>query len=112
MEIINSSKELTKAERYYLTKAQNIKKMSLVKNQRIDLAMWCLYEDTNMDGEVQTIFSCQTPEGETYATNSPSFVRCFNDILECFDAGDIKALRIEPSTSKAGREFLTCVYAE
>ena len=112
MEIINSSKELNKAEKYFLTKAQNIKKMSLVKGQKLDLSVWCLYEDTNMKGEVQTIFSCMTPEGEVYATNSPSFVRCFGDILECFSKEDVTSIQILPGTSKAGREFLTCVYAE
>lgn len=112
MEIITSSRELTKQEKYFLTKAQNIQKMSAVKNQRVEMDLWCIYQDLNQDGEEQRIFSMRTPEGEVYATNSPSFLRTFEDILDCFDVEDIKALQILPGTSKAGREFLTCVYAD
>ena len=111
MNIINKSRELTKAEIYFLTKAQNIQKMSVLKGQRIDLSAWIIYDDTNMDGEDQTIFSCVTPENEVYATNSASFINAFNDILDCFDSSEIHKLDVIARTSKNNREFLTCVYA-
>lgn len=111
MNILKESKELTKAELYFLTKAQSIQKMSVLKGQRVDLSMWAIYEDTNMDGEDQTIFSCMTPEKEVYATNSQSFIRAFYDILDCFDPEDIHSIDIIARTSKNNREFLTCVFA-
>lgn len=112
MEIIQSARELTKQEKYFLTKAQNIQKMSAVKGQRVDMDLWVMYSDVNQEGEEQEVFALRTPEGEVYATNSPSFIRTFRDILDCFEVEDIKALQILPGTSKAGREFLTCVYAD
>ena len=111
MNVLKESKELTKQELYFLTKAQNIQKMSLLKGQRVDLESWLIYEDTNMDGEDQIIFSCMTPEHEVYATNSASFIRAFYDILDCFDPADIHSVDIISRTSKNNREFLTCVYA-
>lgn len=111
MNIINQSRELTKQETYFLTKAQNILKMSALKGQTVDISMWVIYEDVNQKGEPQTVFSLMTPEHEVYATNSPSFVRCFTDILECFDPEEINRIQVISGTSNAGREFLTCVYA-
>ena len=112
MKILAASKELANAELYFLTKAPDIKKMSTLKNQRVDMQMWAMYEDQDKDGNPQTVFSLMTaPEGEVYATNSPSFVRCINDILECFAADSVHALKIIPGESKAGREFLTCAFA-
>ncbi len=111
MTILNQSRDLTKEETYFLSKAQNIRKMSSIKGQTVDIMIWIMYEDVNQKGEPQTIFSFMTPEREVYATNSQSFIRSFNDILDCFEKEDIKRIQVVPGLSNAGREFLTCVYA-
>lgn len=110
MEIINTSRELTNEEKYFLTKARDIQKMQTVVDQVLELDSWIIYTDTNSDGVVHDIFALRTPEGETFATNSPSFIKAFLDILDCFKRDDIHALKVMNGTSKAGRKYLYCVY--
>lgn len=112
MELIVTSKELDKKEIYFLTKAQDAQKMRDAKDQTLDLAYWCIYEDVNSDGELQTIFSCRTDDGDIYATNSDTFIRAFKDILDVFDPSEIKRIKVASGTSKNNREFITCIYAE
>lgn len=110
MEIINKSRELTKEETYFLTKARDIQKMQTCVDQQLDIDCWIIYQDTNSDGEIHDIFSLRTPEGETFATNSPSFIKAFLDILDCFSREDVHTIKVQNGTSKAGRKYLYCVY--
>lgn len=112
MNITKTSRELTNKEQYLLTKAQNVQKMQNAVGSTLECAYWCLYTDTTVDGEEKELFSMMTPEGEAFATNSPSFIRSFYDILDCFDAGEIHSIKVEQGTSKAGRKYLFCVYVD
>ncbi len=113
MNIIKTSKELNVRERYAMTMSPAMQKMRNCVDQRLDVAAWCLYTDTDSDGKEQTILSILTPEGEVFATNSPTFQRDFENIVEIFaDADeDFDAINIISGTSKAGREFITCTLA-
>lgn len=114
MTIINSSKNLTTVDIYRLTKAPNTQRMKDVIGQRIELDKWALYEDVNKKtGEIQQILALSTPEGETFATNSPTFTNDFMEMMELFeDAGEaVSAIVVTSGTSKAGREFITCIYS-
>jgi hypothetical protein len=51
-------------------------------------------------------------DGETYATNSGTFIAAFRDILDVFEPDEIKRLKIMSGTSKNNRTFITCAYAE
>ena len=112
MEVKVTSKEVNKKELYFLTKAQNAQKMSTIAGQTIELDYWAIYNDTNSEGEEQTIFSCVTPEGEIYATNSDSFIRCVNDMLDVFTPDEIDKIEVLQGESKNGRKFITCVYVD
>ena len=115
MAIINSSANLKTVDIYRLTKAPNTQKMSDVKGQRIELDKWALYEDHDKkSGEVKEILAIATPEGETFATNSATFINDFIDMVDMFaSAGEnVPAIVVTSGTSKAGREFITCVYSE
>lgn len=112
MKINVASRELTNKELYFLTKASNIHKMREVVGSMLDLDCFLIYEDENSKGEVQEIFSCRTPEGETFATNSPTFIRTFRDILQCFPIEELHRLEVTDGTSKNGRNFIMAVYAE
>jgi radical SAM superfamily enzyme with C-terminal helix-hairpin-helix motif len=113
MEIIKTSKELSAQERYFLTMAPTVQKMKDAVSQRIEVASWCLYKDTNSKGEEQTILSIGTPEGDVFATNSPTFKEDFIKMQNLFaDAGEaVKAIKVVNGTSKNNREFITCVFA-
>ena len=112
MEIIKASKELSKKEQYYLTKAQDVLKMRDAVDSIVDLECWAIYTDVNADGEEVELFSMRTVDGETYATNSSTFIGAFRDILDIFDPEEIHKLKIMSGTSKNGRNYVTCAFAE
>lgn len=117
MEIIRSSKELTTEEKYFLTMSPEIEKMSDIKGQTIGIESWVIYEDQkSMDpdsGKIERILSIKTPLGEVFATNSATFIREFERIIDLFsaDGTPVNYVKIGGGTSKSGREFITAVYA-
>lgn len=111
MTITESKGELSAQDKYFLTSAPNIKKMRSVSGQIIDVDKWCMFMDTNKDGEENEILSVMTPEKEVYATNSRTFIESFYKVVECFGTAGFSKIEICTGTSKAGREFITAVYA-
>jgi hypothetical protein len=113
MKIIKTSKDLTAKDKYFLTMAPSVQKMKDQISQRIEISKWCVYEDTNSKGEEQTILSIATPENEIFATNSKTFMDDFERMIDVFaeDGIEVTAIEVISGTSKAGREFITCVYA-
>lgn len=113
MQITKTSKELSAQERYFLTMAPNVQKMKDAVSQEIEIAAWCVYEDTNSKGEEQTILSIATPENEVFATNSVTFTNDFLKMYELFeDAKErVTAIKVVSGKSKNDREFITCVFA-
>lgn len=115
MTIVNSSKNLGVKDIYALTMNPNTEKMKDHKGERIELGAWAIYEDVNRkSGEVQEILAIKTPEGETFATNSPTFMNDFLSMMELFTSmgEDVPAIVVSSGTSKAGREYITCVYSD
>lgn len=112
MEIIITNKELTKQEIYFLTKAQDVMKMKDAVDSVVELSAWVIYTDVNADGEEVELFSMRTVDGETYATNSSTFIKAFRDILDVFTPEEVTKLKIMSGTSKNNRQFVTCAYAE
>lgn len=115
MKIIEASKNLTPWEIYNLTMSPATQKMKSAIGQRIEICAWALYEDVNKKtGEVQEVLSVITPEGEIFATNSPTFKENFYDMFSLFqDMGEeVHAITVTSGTSKAGREFITCTYSD
>lgn len=112
MEILAANKELTKQEIYFLTKTQEAQKMTEAAEQTLELKSWAIYTDHNADGEEVELFACRTEEGETYATNSPTFVRAFRDILDVFEPAEITKIKVLTGVSKNNRTYITCAYAE
>lgn len=115
MKIIEASKNLTPKEIYNLTMSPATQKMKSVIGQRIEISAWAIYEDVNKKtGEVQEVLSIITPEGETFATNSPTFKEDFSNMFQLFrDMGEeVHTITVTSGTSKAGREFITCTYSD
>lgn len=114
MQIINQSGELKTTDLYHLTMNPATKKMKDCKGQRLEVACWCIYEDVQKStGALQEILAVKTPENEVFATNSPTFIEDFLNMWNLFkDGGEtVTAINVISGTSKAGREFITCVYA-
>ena len=77
-----------------------------------------------MDNSVEVEFKCSdpyqevlaimTPDGEIFATNSPTFKEDFFQMQELFqDMGEtVHAISVISGISKAGREFISCAYED
>lgn len=115
MQIINSSANLTVKDIYFLTQSPNTKKMKDVQGERIPLSAWCLYEDVNKKtGEVHNILAISDGGGNSYATNSPTFIDDFFAMVQLFESmgESVPAITVISGKSKNDREFITCVYSE
>lgn len=114
MNINAKSKEnMTMKELYNLTKNPEIKKMSSIKGEDIEVGNWLVYTEVNKDGEAMTVLSIEDREtSEIFATNSQTFINEFYSIIDmCSDAGEeLHTIKVHNGKSKAGREFITCVY--
>lgn len=115
MEIISSSENLTPKQIYNLTMSPKTQKMKNAVGSRIEIAAWACYEDENKKtGELQQVLSIMTPEGEIFATNSPTFKEGFFQMIDLFRGMGVtvNAISVISGTSKAGREFISCAYED
>lgn len=102
---------LDKKTLYELTKSPKVGKMRNATGSVLEINAAIIYEDTNADGETRRILSIRTPEGELFATNSPTCVQEFEDLLDIFGE-ELRCVEIVSMRARSGREFITCVYAE
>ena len=115
MKIINSSENLTPKEIYSLTMSPKTQKMKDALGSRIEIGAWASYEDVNKKtGELQEVLAIMTPEGEIFATNSPTFKEDFFQMLDLFNqmGETVHAISVISGTSKAGRDFISCAYED
>ena len=115
MKITHSSENLTPKEIYNLTMSPKTQKMKDAIGSRIEIAAWASYEDVNKKtGELQEVLAIMTPEGEIFATNSPTFKEDFFQMQELFqNMGEtVHAISVVNGMSKAGREFISCAYED
>lgn len=110
MEFIVTNKELTKEEKYFLTKAQDVQKMTEAVDQVLDLVAWAIYTDVDKDGNEVELFSMLTEDGDKFATNSSTFIGAFREILDIFEPEEVKRLKVMNGVSKNNRTFVTCAY--
>lgn len=110
MHVLATSGNLKPQELYNMANGNDIKRMRDVAGQTLELAGWLIFEDTKRDGEVSTIVTIKTKEGEMYATNSPTFRRSFESMAAFFD--EIRAIKVVSAMSKKQRPFITCDYVE
>ncbi len=112
MTIINRSKELSPKETYLLTKAVNSHKMKASVGEAIHVSAWVVYEDTDKKDPTKTNTVLAITDGtEVYATNSATFLESFMGIVEIF-GNEGYTVTVDLGTSKAGREFIQCIYID
>lgn len=95
---------------YKLTKGQGAVKMSAAAGCTISPKCWCMYTDTDNKGNPMDVITIMDGEGTVFATNSPTFARDFNDIVEVF-GDELPELLILTGESKSGRTFVTVTVA-
>ena len=101
-------KQMDSKLKYDLMRSPKIQKLSLCKGQVLDVDAYVLREDANSEGEIVKVLSLRTPEGELYATNSNTFIREFEAIIEC--AQPPFSIEVIDGVSRAGRHYVTCAW--
>lgn len=96
--------EASKTMLYKLTRSKGEKMSKADGTFPVDAFL--LYEDVNSKGEEQRVLSIISG-GRKLDTISTTFIREFEAIADIMD-GDPFSIVIIHSTSKAGREFVTC----
>lgn len=112
MEIISTSRELTKQELYKMTKSPSILTVNHIEDGAIlEVSAFINYTDTNSEGEENEILAVMGTDGTVWACQSATFKRAFNDLVSIFgnDGFSIKKLS---GTTKAGRPYVNCDLAE
>ena len=122
MEIIkiDQASSNSKVLKYKLTSSPEVQKLSTIDDGRIDVTHYCFYDDLKeKNGEVSTVrvLAVMTVEGEIFGTNSATFQREFERILDIFEdeletEGGYLPVHVFKGMSKNNRTFLTCAYAD
>lgn len=95
---------------YQLTKSPGVNVKDLQPDVSHPVAGWALYKDLSngRDGAVErNVLAVILEDGTKIQTISNTFIRAFMEIVELMQT-DPFSIITRKSTSKAGREFVTC----
>lgn len=116
MAITRKSSNLeTMKDLYDMMKNPEIQKLSSIKGEELPVGAFVLYTDVNTKGEEIAVCSIRDKDtGVVYATNSPTFIREFTSILSMTDEAKVElhTVKVSEGVSRAGRNFITCVYVD
>lgn len=110
MNIIKSSPNLTKKDRYKMIEDPAVRSISSIEEKTaLKYESFILYTDINSDGDEVELLSIKCEEG-VYATNSKTFIDGFKRALEIFDddESEINIINVIPGKSKNNRTFYQC----
>lgn len=111
MKIIETSKDLTKAEIYLLTKSPLIQTVKNNVGKVVVVKAWCKYSDVNSRGNEIELLSIVTETNEIFATNSKTFMKAFQDIIDIFgNDSTLPPITFVSGKTKSDKEFVTCAY--
>lgn len=119
MTIIETSRQYPPKELYALTKDPFVEKLSEHIGQKLGVTGYCIFEDADKKtGELKTMLSFELEEGAPIATNSPTVIQSFKDIIEIYRAAGNDSpypFTIEVFSKKAnasGRPYLNIRLAD
>lgn len=108
MTITRTSKELTKEEKYLMTKSPSIVSIKdIPDNTEIQVYAWCEYSDISKDGEETDLLSIMDNEFNVYACQSATFKRNFFDLVDIFE-DEMFTIKKLSGTTNAGRPYINC----
>lgn len=109
MEILKQYPEIMDAkEKYDLLRSPKMDKISNAKGQVLEVASYVLRTDLDKEGNVVEVLSIKTTDGDLYATNSSTFIREFEAILECTEP--VFGIDVIDGVSKSNRHYTTCAW--
>lgn len=111
--LIKASKELSKKETYLMMNNQATKKLRDAVGTQLCVTMWAKFEDVddNDPEKRMVILSIKTDDGDYLATNSATFIKEFEKIVDIFDE-ELPDIVIISGTSKNNREYISCTIAD
>lgn len=94
---------------YQLTKASGVNVKDIEADKSHPVAGWALYTDVGKgkDKTEREVLAVVLEDGTKLQTISGIFIEAFLEIVDIMD-GEPFAIITRKSTSKAGREFVTC----
>lgn len=114
MNIIKSTQNLTMKEKYDLTRNPETERMSNHKDEVLTIDQYMIRTEPNTQtGEEITIVSIKS--GDTiYATNSTTFVREFQSLVEMAEEANdtIHHIKVIGGKSRNNRDYISCVYID
>lgn len=106
IEIIKSSKELSKVEVYLMTVSPAMIGINSLEDEtKIDVSAYCWYRSVKDTGEVTDLLSILGPDKKVYVTSSDTFKQSFEDIAAIFEGEEFTIVKTS-KTSKAGRKYI------
>ena len=107
MNILKTSKELTKMQAYKLRSSKESHSFKDAAGTEVEVLAWMNYEDENSKGEAVNILAIMTPEGEVFAGQSETFKRSFFEAMDIF-GDDLESIWVLTNTARSGREYVYC----
>ena len=106
MNIIEQSKQFTKAETYKLTRGQSVNMKDAI-GTKFNPVGYIMYEEENSRGENVEILAVLADDGKVYSTMSQTFKREFDYIWTLMD-GDDFTLEVIGGVTKSNRDYVSC----
>lgn len=109
IKINETSRELTKVERYLMTASPAMVSMKDVEDgTSLPVLAWCTFTDEKeTTGEAVDLLSILTKDGEVYSCQSATFKREFMTIVDLMEDDGFSVIKFSGVT-KAGRDFISC----
>lgn len=97
-----------KKEIYMMTKSPQIQKMSDLadRNETITVNGYIIYEDDKQDGITTRILSIEIHTGEIFATNSPTFIDSFTDLVAMMEELPLNIVVLRKKSKNGSRTYI------
>lgn len=106
--INTQSRDFTEVEQYLMTLDRGIVSLKDVEdNTSIAVAGYLTFTDEKDNGESVDILSIITPDNEVFSTQSDTFKRSFDNIVNIMHDKSFSIIKVS-GTSKAGRPYIDC----
>lgn len=113
MNIIGKSNEMNVRDLYFHTMNPLVEKMVDHAGETIEMDGWVIYDGSDSPEKIRPILCVKTTSGAYLASNSATFVKAFQDIVDLFNASmdgeSFTRFKVCKRISKGGREFITCM---
>lgn len=107
MEIIRSSRDLTKKEIYVLSCTDGSIAFKDAAGKRIRPTIWAQYKDVDKEGMEREILTIMDENGTIYGGNSPTFARKFLEAVDMLGE-ELTEIEVVSGMSRSGKAFTSC----